>query len=367
MRIGIVGFANVGKSTLFNLLLKSQRSATANFPFTTVEPFTGILKISDSRLENIGKTTNIERLTPATIELTDIAGLVPGAHQGLGLGNQFLAKIREVDGIIVALRAFSDENVVSVTASTGANDKAQLKNPDEEWELLKTELALADIKVLEGIIEKLTPKARTGEAAAKKEIARLEPLMKYLTDGKSDHKEVAELAINTSAPDMLMSKPRAMVMNTGDSDEERAKGNDLKELFVKKHPDSSKQVFALPIKILNEALVDLGDASMLSAYGIGESTLEDFIAGLRDAFSLITFYTCHGGKEVRAYRCIKGATAVSAAGKVHSDMEKGFINAEVTAYDDLAREGKVAFSHPKMASKDYMVQDGDILAIHFKN
>lgn len=360
LQIGIVGLPNVGKSTLFNALTKKGSAAASNFPFTTIDPNVGIVDLPDNRLEKLAEIVVPERIVPASVTFVDIAGLVRGASAGEGLGNKFLANIREVDAIAMVLRDFTDPNVTHVAGAI---------QPVSDAEIIHTELALKDLETVTKSKSSAEGKARTGDKTAAAYLAALTAAEAALEEGR---------AIRTLSPtdctileplQLLTAKPILYVLNV---DEDRlSKATDrIAELRISA-PDLFGEYPIVPISAKIEAeLVELTSdeqLTYLAELGLEEPGLNRLI---REAFTLLnlqTYFTA-GPKEVRAWTVPIGATAPQAAGVIHTDFERGFIRAEVIAYNDyIALGGEMAAKTAgklRSEGKDYIVQDGDV--VHFR-
>jgi GTP-binding protein YchF len=363
LRVGIVGLPNVGKSTLFNALTKQQAEAQ-NFPFTTIEPNVGIVAVPDVRLQKLTGLSKSEKTVPTTIEFVDIAGLVKGAHEGEGLGNKFLSHIREVDAIAHVVRFFEDPNVTHV---------ANRVDPIGDAETIETELALADLATIEKMLPRIKDEAKTAQmgqkGASKDAIPRLalfERLQKHLADGKAARTSDLTAEEWELLPDahLLTAKPTLYVANV--SEEQIRQADSITADFTKHF----SPVLPLSVKIEQE-LVELSDEerrTFLAEYGLTETGLARLIQESYKLLNLITFFTT-GPKETRAWTVTRGSKAPQAAGKIHSDFERGFIRAETVAYDDLAAAGSYAAvrSTGKLRDegKEYIVQDGDVVIFKF--
>lgn len=362
LKCGIVGLPNVGKSTLFNCL-SNAKAQSANFPFCTIEPNLGTITVPDNRLTELENLVNPERVVPTTIEIVDIAGLVKGASKGEGLGNQFLANIRETDAIIHVLRCFDNDNIVHVDGSV---------DPVRDKEVIDIELQLKDLEVVENKLKSLVRAAKSGDKAVVKQVDLLEKIKAKLEEGKSarEVKPDGEDDIKFyKSLQLLTSKPVLYVCNV---DETAAKdGNEMVERVREAVKNEEAEILILAVAI--EA-----DIAELESYEERQLFLEDLGLDepgvnklIRSAYTLLnlqTYFTA-GVKEVRAWTVKVGATAPQAAGVIHTDFEKGFIRAEVIKFNDfvsLGSEAKVKEAGKMgVEGKEYIVQDGDIMHFRF--
>ena len=361
LRAGIVGLPNVGKSTLFNALTSTANAQSANYPFCTIEPNVGVVTMPDERLYVLQKLVKTDKVVPTAIEFVDIAGLVKGASKGEGLGNQFLANIRETDAIIEVVRCFDDPNTIHVTGKV---------DPIDDIETINTELALADMASLEKRQQRLSKVAKTGDKEAIAELAIVEKLLKLLEDGKfinvKDHFEEDELPV-IKLMHLMTTKPVIYAANVSETD--LSTGNAYVEKVKEYAKTHNAEVVTISAKIEAE-LSELGDEEKkeyLSELGVENSGIERMIQSVYRLLNLRTFITA-GEIEVRAWTIPAGAKAPQAAGVIHTDFEKGFIRAEVTSYEDFVNCGSYTAAKEKgltrLEGKDYVVQDGDI--VHFR-
>ena len=362
MKIGIVGLPNVGKSTLFNAITKAG-AESANYPFCTIEPNVGMVCVPDKRIEELGKMYETQKITYATIEFVDIAGLVKGASKGEGLGNKFLSHIRETDAIAHVVRCFEDDNIVHVNGKI---------DPIGDIETISLELVFADIETLEKRMDRVGKMTKSGDKKAIAEMELLRRLKTHLEDGKpvrtfemtdEERETLKDAFFLTDKKVIYVANVNESQLPTIDTDP-----------YVQKVRDYAKaegaEVIALCAK-LEEELSELDDEDkemMMQDYGIEESGLDKLIKASYSLLGLISFLTS-GKDECRAWTIKKGTKAPQAAGKIHTDFERGFIKAEVVSYDDLMKYGSYNATREKglvrLEGKDYVVKDGDIILFRF--
>lgn len=363
MKLGIVGLPNVGKSTLFNSLTKAG-AESANYPFCTIDPNVGVVAVPDERLKLLGDLYHSKKVTPAVIEFVDIAGLVKGASKGEGLGNQFLSNIREVDAIVHVVRCFEDSNVVHVDGSM---------NPLRDIETINLELIFSDLEILERRIAKVAKGARMDKEQAK-ELAMLERVKERLEDGKlaigfeTEDEDEEEYFKNLN---LLTAKPVIYAANVGEEDLANDGADNAGVQAVREYAkETGSEVFAICAQI-EEEISELDDEErqmFLDDLGLKESGLEKLIRASYHLLGLMSFLTS-GEDETRAWTIKQGTKAPQAAGKIHTDFERGFIKAEVVNYKDLLENGSLAAAREKglvrMEGKEYVVQDGDVILFRF--
>ena len=357
-KCGIVGLPNVGKSTLFNALTKAGIEA-ANFPFCTIEPNTGVVPMPDPRLDKLAAIVNPERVLPTTMEFVDIAGLVAGASKGEGLGNKFLANIRETDAIGHVVRCFEDDNIIHVSGTI---------DPLADIEVINTELALSDMDTAEKVIYRLAKKAKGGDKGAKLEISVLEKVTAHLDDGQMIRslELTKEEKVAISYLNFLTAKPTMYIANVS---EDGFENNPLLDQVRELALSEGSVVVAVCAELESQiAELDAEDAAeFMEDMGIEEPGLNRVIRAGYDLLKLQTYFTA-GVKEVRAWTISIGDTAPQAAGKIHTDFERGFIRAAVIGYDSFiefnGEAGAKDAGMLKVEGKDYIVKDGDV--IHFR-
>ena len=360
LEVGIVGLPNVGKSTLFNAITKAGAEA-ANYPFCTIEPNVGVVAVPDSRLEVLTKLYNSKKTTPASVRFVDIAGLVKGASKGEGLGNKFLEHIRQVDAIAHVVRCFEDENITHV---------ADTIDPLRDIDTIQTELCLADLDIVDKRLAKVAKLLKSGSKEAKLEAEVLERVKNSLDEAKPARSlglTEEELSLIRDV-NLLTLKPTLYIANVAEDDlaQDNAYVKEVRKLAAKE----GAQVVVICAKVESEiAELDADEAKeFLADLGLEASGLDRLIHAAFDLLGLMTFLTA-GADECRAWTIVKGTPAVKAAGKIHSDIERGFIRAEIVNYDDLIKLGSVNAARDKglvrLEGKDYIMQDGDVTYFRF--
>ncbi|WP_336986533.1 redox-regulated ATPase YchF [Altererythrobacter aquiaggeris] len=361
-RCGIVGLPNVGKSTLFNALTETQAAQAANYPFCTIEPNVGQVSVPDERLDKIAAIANSAKIIPTQLAFVDIAGLVKGASQGEGLGNQFLGNIREVDAVVHVLRCFIDDDIQHVSNTV---------DPLADAEIVETELMLSDLESLEKRVPAAEKKGKAGDKEAKITASVLGQALELLREGKparlTEPKDEEEARIFRQAQ-LLTAKPVLYVCNV--AEEDAANGNDLSAKIFAKADAEGAQAVVVSAAIESELVgMETGErAEYLAELGLDESGLARVIRAGYKLLGLQTYFTA-GPKEARAWTFPSGAKAPQAAGEIHSDFERGFIRAETIAYDDFIGLGGESAARDagklRQEGKEYLVQDGDVLNFKF--
>ncbi|MDX2145791.1 MAG: redox-regulated ATPase YchF [Rhodospirillaceae bacterium] len=360
---GIVGLPNVGKSTLFNALTATAAAQAANFPFCTIEPNVGRVAVPDPRLDAIAAIAKPQKIVPTQLEFVDIAGLVRGASKGEGLGNQFLANIREVDAIVHVLRCFEDENVTHVEGSV---------DPIRDAEVVETELMIADLESLERRADQAAKKAKAGDKEAKELIAVLEPVLVALRAGKPARTaKPADPALEKvfQGLQLLTSKPVLYACNVEEASAATGNALSAKVALKAKAEGAAMVVISAAIEAEVAQLADAGEQKeFLASLGLSETGLSRVIREGYKLLGLVTYFTA-GPKEVRAWTIRRGTKAPGAAGVIHGDFERGFIRAETISYADFiackGEQGAKDAGKMRSEGKDYVVQDGDVLLFLF--
>ena len=357
---GIVGLPNVGKSTLFNALTRTAAAQAANYPFCTIEPNVGRVAVPYPRLETLARIAKSAKVVPTSLEFVDIAGLVRGASKGEGLGNQFLANIREVDAIVHVLRCFEDTDVTHVEGSV---------DPIRDADTVETELMLADMESLEKRQQGLVKRARGGDKEAVAQLALIEPILAALREGrpartavpKGEEEAARRLQLLTTKPVLYVCNVEEAAAATGNAHSARA--------FERAAAEGAKAVVVSAAIEAEISQMPEGDrAEFLASLGLEDSGLDRIIRAGYELLGLITYFTC-GPKEARAWTVTRGTKAPQAAGVIHGDFERGFIAAECIAYDDYVacggEQGAKEAGKMRVEGKDYVVKDGDVLLFRF--
>ncbi len=364
--LGIVGLPNVGKSTLFNALTQTAKAQAANYPFCTIEPNVGVVEVPDERLYRIAELERSKKITPTFIEFVDIAGLVRGASKGEGLGNQFLSHIREVDAIAMVLRCFESPDVVHVEGDV---------NPLRDADIIDIELIAKDLESVNKRLERVEKTAKGGDRKAKEELSHLKSIkaiLENLEPLRRHREELGEEAWRYATKELflLTTKPIMYIANIGEEDLPEGEGNPHVEK-VKERAEQEKAPVVVVCAQIESQMAGLSDEDrreLLEAYGLKEPGLNKVIREGYRLLNLITFFTA-GEKETRAWTVVKGTKAPKAAGKIHSDMERGFIAAEVINYRDYIQVRSMTKAKEKglvrLEGKDYEIEDGDIVYFRF--
>ena len=368
LQAGIVGLPNVGKSTLFNAVTRNRKAEAANYPFCTIDPNVGVVTVPDERLAVLGKMSGSQKIIPTTIEFVDIAGLVEGASEGAGLGNKFLANIREVDAIVQVVRCFENDDIIHELGSV---------DPLRDIEIINSELILADYAALEKRKSSREKKAKTGDKEAKREVDLIDKLLPHLDSGKP------ALTLKLSDEEkfvlreffLLTSKRTIFACNVSEEDLAGSMENPDQHPMVKKVRDYAEETHGAEAIVISarieEELIDLDEAEaieFLADMGVPDSGVSTLIKAVYHLLGLRTYLTT-GEKETRAWTITEGDKAPRAAGVIHSDFERGFIAAETVGYDELVELGSKAAARDagklRIEGKDYEVQDGDVIEFRF--
>ena len=363
LRAGIVGLPNVGKSTLFNALTASGAALAANYPFATIEPNIGVVPVPDDRLEPLARMYKSTTVLPATVEFLDIAGLVRGASKGEGLGNQFLANIRETDAVVQVVRCFEDENVVHVEGSV---------DPARDIDTIQTELALADLATAEKRQERLVKLLRTGDKAARAESDVLEKILAVLNEGRparatelteDERKIMRSFFLLTSKPTIYAANVDEATLAAPDANPHVAR---VKQIAQSENAECVAICAQLEAELVALAVEERKD--YLESLGVHGSGVDELIRSAYRLLGLMSFLTA-GEKEVRAWTIKQGTRAPQAAGEIHSDIERGFIRAEIVSYDDLTKAGSYNAAREagvlRLEGKEYVMREGDIVNFRF--
>ena len=363
LQAGIVGLPNVGKSTLFNALTAQESALAANYPFATIEPNVGVVAVPDERLPVLEKLNKAQKVVPATVEFVDIAGLVRGASKGEGLGNQFLANIRETHAVIQVVRCFEDDNIIHVEGSV---------NPTRDIETIQIELALADLQSLEKRRDKAQRGGKSGDKDAKRDLEIIEKILPVLEEGRPARS--ADLTDDERAVlkswFLISSKPTIYAANV-DEETLTDSANNPHVKAVREHAATENAEVVLICAKLESELVALEEAEraeFLAALGVTSSGVDKLIKAAYKMLGLMSFLTA-GEKEVRAWTIPIGTKAPNAAGEIHTDIERGFIRAEIVSYDDLvtcgSRKAAAEKGLARLEGKEYVMQDGDVVDFRF--
>ena len=362
LEVGIIGLPNVGKSTLFNAITKAGAEA-ANYPFCTIEPNVGVVDVPDARLGKLTEMYKPKRTMPAAMRFVDIAGLVQGAARGEGLGNKFLSHIREVDAVAQVVRCFADDNITHVAGSI---------DPIRDIEIINTELCLADLETVDKRLDRLQKMLKSGDKKAQAELEILKQVQQALSEGQPARRVINgedELLIIRDLF-LLTLKPTLFVANVSEQEAADASGNPHVAKVCEYAAHEGAEVVVVSAKVESE-IAELPDdeaREFLIDLGLVESGLDKLIRASFTLLGLMTFFTA-GEQEVRAWTIVRGTKAPQAAGKIHSDIERGFIRAEIVSYDDLMTHGAYAAAKEKglvrLEGKEYIMQDGDVTYFRF--
>ncbi len=366
LQVGIVGLPNVGKSTLFNAMTRSRKAEAANYPFCTIEPNIGVVEVPEPRLAPLAKIAGTPTLVPAAIEMVDIAGLVAGASKGEGLGNQFLATIREVDAIVQVVRCFEDDDIIHTMGNV---------NPLRDIEIIATELILADIQSVENQIDRNRKKAKGQDKEAAANVILLEKLLPHLNDGKPaitfDLSDDEKIRLKSFM--LLSGKKVLFACNVSENDIADASKNphvQAVKAYVREHHDAGICVICARLEQELSELSREESAEYLKELGVDDSGVSQLIRSSYDLLDLASYFTA-GEKEARAWTFRKGMKAPQCAAVIHTDFEKGFIKAEVIAYNDLITAGSYAAAREtgkyRLEGKEYIFKDGDVTVFRFSN
>lgn len=362
LEVGIVGLPNVGKSTVFNAITKAGAEA-ANYPFCTIEPNVGVVEVPDTRLRTLTDMYHPQKTIPAVMRFVDIAGLVAGASKGEGLGNKFLSHIRETDAIAEVVRCFEDDNITHVSGSV---------DPLRDIDIINTELCLADLETVQRRVDRLAKIAQCGDKAAKAELAVLQKILTALEAGEPVRKVALQDEEKQTVKELnlLTIKPILYIANVAEDEAAQPDANPLVQKLTAFAAAEGAQVVAVSAKIEAE-IAELPDdeaAAFLEELGLSESGLTKLIKAGYSLLGLINFFTA-GADEVRAWTIVKGTKAQKAAGKIHTDIERGFIRAEIVSYTDLIACGGEQAAKEKglvrLEGKEYLMQDGDVTYFRF--
>jgi len=363
LSIGLVGLPNVGKSTTFNALTKAQNAQSANYPFCTIEPNKAIVPVPDSRLDELSKIVNPERVQYSTLDFVDIAGLVKGASKGEGLGNKFLSNIRETEVILHIVRCFEDPNIVHVEGSI---------DPLRDVEIIEQELLFADLDAIQKRVDSLKKKVRGNDKDAKAQLIIAEELLEFVADGNpvSTYEKIDDDAFLAMNKDLRLLTSKEIMYGANVDEDGLEEDNEFVQSLKEYAKKRNYEVIKLCAKV-EEDMVDFDEdekAEMLEDLGVAESGLEQIIHKGFDKLGLQSYFTA-GVKEVRAWTIHQGTTAPKAAAVIHNDFEKGFIRAEVISYKDFieygGEQGAKEAGKNRLEGKEYIVQDGDIMHFRF--